>query len=178
MKAERVPLSTKLVSKNRGDWYDPELKRAIFGTIYRYEIRDPLTGTWIVEVRITSDPLKATACLVSSESSSGVHIQLRSKSIVFIPCREDRESFYHVLGIAYLQESGRLCYRRIKRPEDVPEEIKRSYTLDLYENVSPHPGNRTYRGKIVTLVPKSAPEKMAELFILEKVHPISGNLET
>ena len=48
----------------------------------------------------------------------------------------------------------------------------------LYQNVSPHPGNRTYRGKIVALVPKSAPEKMAELFILEKVHPISGNLET
>ena len=124
-----------------------------------------------------SDPSKAMVCLVSSEASSGVHMQLRSKTLVFVPHREDREIFYHVLGIAYLEGSGRLRYRRIKSFEEVPEEIKRSYALDLYDNVSPHPGNRTYRGKIVTLVPVSAPEKMAELFILEKVRPISGNLE-
>lgn len=71
MKAGKVPLSTKLVSKNQGDWYDPELKRAIFGTIYRYEIRDPLTGTWIVEVRMSSDPLDAVVCLVSSNAEIG-----------------------------------------------------------------------------------------------------------
>jgi len=160
------------LSRGASDWFDERLRKRVHGVIYQYEIRDPHSGRWTLEVCMSDDPPKAAVRAIASEPTGGIYEQLRRKTDIFQPCRQDPEVYYHPLGISYLDEAGRLRYRRPIDLEEIPEEIKRSYDIDLYENVSPYPGSASHCGKLVVLISKAEPDRMAQLFILEKVWPV------
>lgn len=165
-------MEIKRLSSTVGTWFDAGLRRRVRGTIYQYEIQDSRSGWSTIEVCTSESPPKAIVRLVNSEQIGGVYEQLRQKTDVFQPCREDAETYYHPLKVGYLDELGRLHYHRPSEMEEVPREIEQSYQLDLYENVALHSECTSFRGKLVVLVPKSDLEQMARLFILEMVHPI------
>ncbi len=165
-------MQINLVSSRQDRWFDQAFKRHLDGMVYQYEVQSPRSGQWLVTVCVSDAPVKATVQASHKKYGGGLYDQIRRKTDVFLPCRGDSKSLYHPLGISYLDEDGRLRYRRVSKENEVPEDIRAQYRLDVYEHVAPYTKSRSLRRKLVVLISKDRPEQMAKLFVLEKINPL------
>jgi len=170
-------MDIKVLSSEAGTWFDINLREQVQGIIYRYNIQEPYSGQWIVEVCISEKPVKAIVRAIQGEHLGGIYDQVCRKTDVFLPCQDNSEILYHPLGIAYLDSTGRLRYQRVSKEVEVPEGILLEYPLTFYVNVAPHTRNHALQYKLVALIPRNKPEQMAKLFILEKVQPLFSRSE-
>ena len=125
----------------------------------------------MLRVCIQADRKKAIVQVEKSTGVTPIHAQLRRKTDVFVECKEAGK-LYHPIGISYI-ENGRLRWRRVKWScmNEIPAEIRENFNLAKYEDVSPIRPSRSYADKVVIVVDVNEPEKMALLFVLEKIRP-------
>jgi hypothetical protein len=167
---EREGLKIKFLKETAGEWFDLSQKEIVQGKIYAYKVGDTASGEWLLNVFICEKSGKAVVTAISSEKATYLHDQIKRKSIVFIGCKNDNR-YYHPLGIGCVQ-GQRFHYERVDDLDNVPVSIKNNFDLDYYESVSPITPSKTYKGKIVAIIEKDKPEKMALLFALEKIRPV------
>lgn len=163
------------MSKKEGEWFDQSFRQNLKGTLYYYEVMHKGSGVWLVTVMMSEEVGKAVVSTTLSDEHTALHDQVGRKSIVFNRCRDER-LYYHPLSKSY-SENGRLRFKRIESEDDVPEEIKKTFMIDKYENVSPKNVTPSFQGKLVVTVPKDKPEQMALLYVLEKILPAFGGDE-
>jgi len=162
--------SIRLVRQSRGQWYDLGLRRVIEGDIFAYQLIDQASGEWLLNVKMSTEAGKSVVVAATSERTTSLHDQIKRKSIVFNACA-DRNLMYHPLGLASVV-GQRLTYKRVEKLEKVPPDIKGLFMIKKYEEVSPTPRSRTFKGKLVAVVPRDRHEAMAILFFLEKIAPV------
>lgn len=171
-------LGLRRVGSRPGRWFDIEGKRPVVGQIYEYEATVPHSGRWILSLRIAGD--KAIMQARFSEGTTLLHNQITGrKSEVFRTSVKDG-FYYNLIGIGCVDTKGRYHCRRISSEEEVPEEIRNQFILQVYEDAVPGPVSARYsqRRKLVALVPKNKPEQMAKLFMLQRICPIDHLFES
>lgn len=168
MVIERFTLSAG--ESTSGEWFDIGLRRVLNGVVDTFYAEDKISGKWHVTVRVAEQAGKAMVEVMPLGGTSYVHDQIRRKTITFNACK-DRRFYYHPLGLAYLLR-GRLSYERIEDLARVPEAIRNDFRIEKYEDVSPTPAGRTWTGKLVAVVEKERHDKMAKLFVMEKILPV------
>lgn len=157
------------MNKKEGEWFDQNLRRNITGTIYYYEVLHKGSGVYLVSVMMSEAEGKAVVSTTLTDENSTLQDQLKRHSIVFNRGKNEG-TYYHPLSSSY-SEGGRLRYKRIVNEADVADEIRRNFTIDKYENVSPKNATKAFQGKLVAEVPKDKPDKMVLLYTLEKILP-------
>jgi hypothetical protein len=156
------------------EWYDVDLRCRIRGSVYAYTFAYR-NEEWLINVRIAENGDLAIIELVSSSRADFTARQLIQKTIKLQ--RSRIEGYLYVpLSITYIdQTNNRLHYRRLSNIQQVSEEIRNSFKLDVYERVAPpqkmHSRNRLL-GKLVVLIRQDEPEKMAQLYVLSRILPI------
>jgi hypothetical protein len=163
----------KLVGHSPGEWYNIELRKVVKGNIFAYQLFDEEnedSGEWLLNVKLSEEAGKAIVVAVASKKTTSLHDQIKRKSIVLNSCT-DRDLMYHPLGLASIV-GQRLRYKRVEKPEEIPPDIRGRFTVKKYEEVSPTPRSRPFKGKLVAVVPRDQPEDMAILFFLEKIAPV------
>jgi len=156
------------------EWYDIGLRCRIRGNVYAYTFAYK-NDEWLINVRIAENGVLAIVELVSSSRADFIGRQLTQKTMKLE--RSKIEGYLYIpLSIAYVDRiNNRLHYSRLSNIQDVPEEIRNSFKLDIYENVAPHqkihPRNRLL-GKLVVLIRQNEPKRMAWLYVLSRILPI------
>jgi len=149
-----------------GEWFDLGNRKVDSGVIYAFGVEDPVSGNWILNVRVSDSGEKIVVIAVASEMAGYLHNQIKRKSVVLNAC-SCGEHYYHPIGIGYVK-GGRFRSKRIVSLDDVPEEIRERFEIKRYEEVSPK-SSVSLEGKLVALVKKGDIDKAALLFVLEKI---------
>lgn len=152
------------------EWFDLGTKSVVKGTQYAFEVKDDISGAWNLNVRVRGDLKKADATPATSSNVGSIYDQIKRKSITFNETI-DNQNFYNVIGITYIDETGRLHSERISNIDEIPDEIKSRFIIKKYEEISPYK-NIILKDKLVILVDKNNVEDMALLFFLQKIKPI------
>ncbi len=105
------------------------------------------------------------------------------KTDLWQPCPDVPDTVYHPLAFVYLN-GGRLCGHRCENIADIggycPEFVsvceKVGVTIVAYEAAA-HPTDSPYKGKLCAVVGCEEFEKMAAVFLGEKVMPLRRDLE-
>jgi hypothetical protein len=153
-----------------GEWFDIGTKSIVSGMQHAFEVKDEISGVWNLNVRIQHNLKKADSKAIASSNVGYKYDQIKRKTITFNET-SDMQRFYNVIGIAYIDENGRLHSKRIIDINDVPEEIKSNFEIKKYQEVSPYQ-NITFKDKLVILIDKNKVEDMALLFFLQKIKPV------
>ncbi|RLI39765.1 hypothetical protein DRO60_00310 [Candidatus Bathyarchaeota archaeon] len=164
-------LKLELLRAKYGKWFDEGDRAIKEGRIYAFRAQDCMSGEWLLNVFVQNEGRKALVKAVASQRTTEIHAQLKRRTDVFVEGREPGK-LYHPLGISFVV-NGHVRWRRIRWEDldQVPVEIRENFTLAKYEDVSRPGAGGPLVGKVVAVVGVDEPDKMALLFMLEKVRP-------
>ena len=157
-------MEIRLVGSKEGEWFDKFSKSNIKGKLYDFEIKDALNKMWRITVEIAADGSKAIAWAPVSEGTDFISEQLKRKSIVFNPTRDNKE-FYHIISPAYTTEN-RIKKKMLEDPNEIPEELKQ-FKIGRFQEVT---DKKKFENKLVVIVDKNDPESIAKIFYFEKIN--------
>ena len=164
-------IKVRQVEKRPNDaWYDMSMRQLRTGEVNFYNVKDFLTGEWLV--KLCKDKEQGKIIVKAVKCPAGIRFsQLEGKSMLFQDSKIDG-MLYGLLSLTELGENNRLRRNVVSSLDEVPAIIKDNYEIKSYEAAT---GKKAPGKHFVTLTKQGDEKTLVTLFVLQRAWGLSDS---